>query len=143
MGIQKLDPELEQVEIKQTSTTIKPIRFRDEVINKIKKDNFIFGKKRDFFIPFIVSKDSHQKGLKLRVYKGSVKDKSTRKVFYIQYWFNGKSAKLKLGDYTQRFGVKECDDYLIELHKTHTDSKTGYWLKDPSITKKDEQRLVE
>ena len=143
MDKEKLDPELDQVEIKQTSSTIKPIRFRDEVINKIKKDNFIFGKKRDFFIPFIVSKDSHQKGLKLRIYKGSVKDKSTRKVFYIQYWFNGKSAKLKLGDYTQRFGVKECDDYLIEIHKTHTDSKTGYWLKDPSITKKDEQRIVE
>ena len=64
MSEEKLVPELEQVKIKQTS----PIRFRDEAINKIRKQNFNFENKRDFFIPFIVSKDSHQKGLKLRVY---------------------------------------------------------------------------
>ena len=67
MSDEKLIPELEQVKMKQTS----PIRFRDETINKIRKEQFKFGKKRDLFIPFIVSKDSHQKGLKLRIYKGT------------------------------------------------------------------------
>ena len=74
--MKKLYQELDQVKIKQTIT---PIRFKDEAINKIKKDNFIFGKRSYIFIPFIVSKDSHQKGLKLRVYKGSVKEKTTKK----------------------------------------------------------------
>ena len=78
---EKLDPQLDQAKIKQTGTTIDPIRFRDEAINKVKKQNINFNKKPYIFIPFIVSKDSHQKGLKLRVYKGSVKEKETKKVF--------------------------------------------------------------
>ena len=139
MSEEKLVPELEQVKIKQTS----PIRFRDEAINKIRKQNFNFEKKRDFFIPFIVSKDSHQKGLKLRVYKGSSKDKDTKRVFYVQYWFNGKASKFKLGTYQQNFGVKECDELLARIHKEHTDPKTGYWIKDPVETFKNEKRLVE
>ena len=57
MSDEKLVPRLEQGKIKQTS----PIRFRDDTINKIRKEQFNFGKKRDLFIPFIVSKDSHQK----------------------------------------------------------------------------------
>ena len=73
----KLDQKLDQVEIKQTS----PIRFKDEAISKIRKQNFNWGKRTYLFIPFIVSKDSHQKGLKLRIYKGSVKDSHTRKSF--------------------------------------------------------------
>ena len=75
---EKLDHELDQVKIKQTSTkneNLEPIRFRDEAINKIKKANINFGKRSYIFVPFIVSKDSHQKGLKLRVFKGSVKEK--------------------------------------------------------------------
>ena len=63
----KLDQKLDQANIAQTS----PIRFKDEAINKIRKQNIIWGKRTDLFISFIVSKDSHQKGLKLRVYKGS------------------------------------------------------------------------
>ena len=77
MSEQKLVPELDQGEIKQTS----PIRFRDDAINKIRKEQFKFSKKRDLFIPFIVSKDSHQKGLKLRIYKGRVGSKETKKLF--------------------------------------------------------------
>ena len=63
---EKLGHELDQVKIKQTS----PIRFRDEAINKIRKQNIDFKGKPYVFVPFDVSKDSHQKGLKLRVYKG-------------------------------------------------------------------------
>ncbi|MBC8303548.1 MAG: site-specific integrase [Pelagibacterales bacterium] len=143
MNTEKLEHKLEQGEIKQTRTPLGPIRFKDEAINKINKRNIIFGKKPHLFIPFIVSKDSHQKGLKLRVYKGAVGDKGTLKVFYLQFWFNGKADIHKIGKYSQRFGTKECDEYLVDLVKTHTDNKTGFWLKDPNITRRDEQRIVE
>ena len=139
MSDEKLVPELEQVKMKQTS----PIRFRDETINKIRKEQFKFGKKRDLFIPFIVSKDSHQKGLKLRIYKGGVGSKETKKTFYLQYWFNGKANRFKLGDYQQNFGTKECNEYLIKLYNDHTDPKTGFWIKDPVETLKNEKRIVE
>ena len=45
MGTKKLETQLETVEIKQTRDQIDPIRFRDEAINKIKKDNYNFCKK--------------------------------------------------------------------------------------------------
>ena len=61
---EKLEPQLETVEIKQTRDKVKPIRFRDDAINKIRKDNYNLGKKRFKFIPFKVSKDSHQKVMK-------------------------------------------------------------------------------
>ena len=70
MGTKKLETQLETVEIKQTRDQIDPIRFRDEAINKIKKDNYNFGKKRFKYIPFKVSKDSHQKGSVLKILKG-------------------------------------------------------------------------
>ena len=143
MGTEKLDHTLEQVDIKQTRSNIDPIRFKDEAINKVRKENYTFGKRGNLFIPFSVSKDTHQKGLKLRIYKGRPGEKETFKVFYVQFWFNGRADKHKIGQYSQRFGVKECNDYLIELHKTHTDFKTGLWIKDPNITKKDEKRIVE
>jgi len=65
---EKLEPGLEQVEIKQTRTAPDPIRFRDESINKIKKELINFGGKTYKDIAFKVSKDTHQKGLFLRVY---------------------------------------------------------------------------
>ena len=67
MDTKKLETSLETVEIKQTRDKVEPIRFRDETINKIKKENYNFGKKRFKFIPFKVSKDSHQKGLVLKI----------------------------------------------------------------------------
>ncbi len=93
---EKLETELEQVEIKQTRK-IDPIRFRDDAINKIRKEKYNFGKKRYLDIPFDVSKDSHQKGLKLRVYKGSGRKKQQRKFSMFRFWFNGKADKYKLG----------------------------------------------
>ena len=121
---EKLYQELDQVEIKQT---ISPIRFKDEAINKIQRKNINFGKRSYIFIPFIVSKDSHQKGLKLRVYKGSISEKETKKLFYVQYWFNGKARMYMLGRVSQSFGVKECDEELLKIYRDHTDPKTGYW----------------
>ena len=138
---EKLDHKLEQVEIKQTRSEIEPIRFKDEAINKVRKENYVFGKRLNLFIPFIVSKDSHQRGLKLRIYKGG--GKATRKVFYVQYWFNGRSDKFPLGVYSQTFGTKECDEFLLDVYRKHTDPKTKYWVKDPKETFKDQKRLVE
>jgi len=70
MSDKKLETRLERVEIKQTRDKVEPIRFRDEAINKVKKENYKFGEKRFKYIPFIVSKDSHQKGLVLKILKG-------------------------------------------------------------------------
>ncbi len=137
---EKLYQKLEQVEIKQT---IAPIRFKDEAINKIKKQNIEFRKRSFIFIPFIVSKDSHQKGLKLRVYKGSLGDKETKKFFYLQYWFNGRSRFYKVGKYSQSFGVQECNAALVKLHKDYTDKKSGYWIRDLNEVKRNEKRIVE
>jgi len=143
MSEEKLEEKLEEAKIKQTRRKIDPIRFKDEAINKVKKENYVFGKLKELFIPFIVSKDSHQKGAKLKIIKGKVGDKETQKTFYVQFWFNGKSDKHKIGKYSQRFGVRECDLYLVDLVKTHTDPKTGFWIKDPNLTKKNETRIVE
>ena len=139
MSEQKLVRELDQIEIKQTS----PIRFKDDAINKIRKQNIVWNKRTDIFIPFKVSKDSHQKGLKLRVFKGALGDKDTRRVFYVQYWFDGRAKRYRLGDYSQRFGKAECDDLLKEVFKNHTDPETGFWIKDPNETRKNEARIVE
>ncbi len=51
MGTQKLDTELDQGEIKQTRHSLDPIRFRDETINKVRKENYEFDKKRYLYIP--------------------------------------------------------------------------------------------
>ena len=139
MSEQKLVRELDQIEIKQTS----PIRFKDDAINKIRKQNIVWNKRTDIFIPFKVSKDSHQKGLKLRVFKGALGDKDTRRVFYVQYWVDGRAKRYRLGDYSQRFGKTECDDLLKEVFKNHTDPETGFWIKDPNETRKNEARIVE
>ena len=143
MGTEKLEDQLEEVKIKQTRRKLDPIRFKEEAINKVKKENYKFNKLKELFIPFIVSKDSHQKGLKLKIIKGIVGEKETKKTFYVQFWFNGKSDKHRIGKYSQRFGIRECDEYLSELVKTHTDPKTGFWIKDPNITKRDDNRFVE
>jgi len=143
MGTEKLETPLERVEIKQTRDKVDPIRFRDDRINKVKKENYSFGKKRFKFIPFKVSKDSHLKGLVLKILKGTTEDKQTDKVFYLRFWFNGKADMHWVGKYSQTFGTKECDDYLVNLVKTHQDPKTKYWTKDPNITKRDEKRIVE
>ena len=143
MDTKILETSLETVEIKQTRDKVEPIRFRDETINKVKKENYNFGKKRFKFIPFKVSKDSHQKGLVLKILKGTVKDKQTDKVFCLRFWFSGRADMHWIGKYSQTFGTTECDDYLSKLVKTHTDSRTGYWTKDPNETAKNNKRLVD
>ena len=57
MGTEKLDTKLEQVEIKQTRSLVEPIRFTENAINKVRKENYVFGKRPNLYIPFIVSKE--------------------------------------------------------------------------------------
>ncbi len=57
----KLEPQLEQIEIKQTRTFLEPIRFREDAINKVKNTQYNFNNKSFLFIPFRVSNDSHNK----------------------------------------------------------------------------------
>ena len=69
MSEQKLEPKLDQVEIKQTRTKLDPISFKNGAINKINSSQYYFGNKNFLFIPFKVSKDSHQRGLKLKIFR--------------------------------------------------------------------------
>ena len=48
----KLDHKLEQAEINQTRSRPDPIRFKDEAINKVRKENYVFGKKTNLFIHY-------------------------------------------------------------------------------------------
>ena len=48
-----------------------------------------------------------------------------------------------MGHYSQTFGVKECDEALRKVYLDHTDPETGFWIKDPNITKTNEKRIVE
>ena len=44
MDSEILEHRLDQVKIKQTRAQIKPIRFKDDAINKVRKENYVFGK---------------------------------------------------------------------------------------------------
>ena len=43
MSEQKLEPKLDQVEIKQTRTKLDPISFKNGAINKINSSQYYFG----------------------------------------------------------------------------------------------------
>ena len=113
MDTEKLGTPLGKAVIKHTRHKLDAIRFRDDAINKIKKDNYNFGNKRYLYIPFKVSKDSHQKGLKLKILKGSPSDSNTVKTFYLIYWFNGKGLRHLVGNYSQSFGVRVVSHKMI------------------------------
>jgi len=144
-------------QIKHSSRKVEPIRFKDEAINKVKSSNYAFGNKKELLIPFTVDKDSHRKGLKLKIYRGKPGEINNSKKFVLKFWLNdgtertnkkgqkiyGQSRIYIVGKYSQTFGTKECDEELIRLVNTHVDSDTGYWVKDPNQTKKDKKRLVE
>ena len=139
---EKLDTELDQGVIKQTRHKIKPIRFRNDAINKVKKEHYEFGNKRYLFIPFSVDKDTHLRGLKLKISKGKTGSKHTEKTFFVQFWYNNRANKHKIGRYSQRFGIDECDILLRDLVLAHTDKETKLWTKDPNETRKNDKRIV-
>jgi len=148
---------LTEQEIKHSRKKIEPVRFKDEFINKIKSTNYEFGNKRELLIPFSVDKDSHRKGLKLKIFRSKSGEPNNTKKFVVQFWFNdgverlnskgqkiyGQSKVYIIGKYSQGFGAKECDEELKEIFDSHTVKKTGVWIKDPNKTKADEKRIVD
>ena len=144
-------------EINHSRKKPEPIRFKNEHINKIKSSNYDFGKKKELLLPFKVDKDSYRKGLKLKIYKGKPGEPNNAKTFYIQFWLNdgiertnkkgqkiyGQSITYRLGKYSQKFGVEECDTELKDLFHTHTDKESGLWIKNPNETRKNKKRIVE
>jgi len=40
---EKLEPQIEQIEIKQTRTFLEPIRFREDAINRVKNTQYKFN----------------------------------------------------------------------------------------------------
>ena len=80
-----VDPIVEG-EIKHSRKKIEPIRFKEDVVNKVKSSNYAFGKKRELLIPFKVDKDTHRKGLKLKIYRGNPGEPNNTKKFIVQFW---------------------------------------------------------
>ena len=95
-----------------------------------------FGNSRHIKIAFKVPLKSHLKGLKLGMSKATKK-----KYFVLYYWFQSEYHPYTLGTYGPSFGVKQVSDKLFDIVEEHTNDK-GLWLKDPKITKKDEETKI-
>ena len=95
-----------------------------------------FGNIRHKSISFKVPLKSHLKGLTLRTSRATKK-----KYFVLWYWFQGKYLPYTLGTYAPGFGVKEVSNKLFDIVKYHTNDK-GLWIKDPKITKKDDETKI-
>jgi len=128
------------------NTVEKALKFQDAAIEKlnlldddysyIEKKTQSIKLKKQIYIPFDVSKNTHLKGLKLCVFK-----ETKTKTFVVNYWFNNKSKLFVLGKFIPGvFTTKHCSEKLFETFKTHTDN--GLWIKDPLQTAKDSKRLV-
>jgi integrase len=111
----------------------KTLQFSNSAIDKYLPT---FGNLRYKSIPFKVPLRSHLKGIRLNVSRASKK-----KCFVLRYWFQGKYLPYTLGTYGPRFGVKEVSKKLFKIVEEHTNDK-GLWIKDPKITKKDDETKI-
>ena len=60
--------------------------------------------------------------------------KTKRKYFQLNYWYNNKSNPLTLGEFIPgKFGVRECQTKIFEIVKEHTNDR-GIWIRDPKQT---------
>jgi len=112
------------------------LKFTDYAI-----DNFMstFGipPKERIFTPLDVSRQSALKGLRLCQYF-----EGKKKYFLLSYWYNGKALHLTVGQFIPDiFGVKQCQEKLHDLVKTHCDDK-GRWIRDPKQTVKDKETKI-
>ena len=150
----KLDTPQAHGEITQTGTSKKEVasavaaapkvkfklKFTDYAINNF-MSSFDIPPKARVVTPFDVSKHSALKGLNMVQYF-----KSKKKYFVLRYWFNGSRLPLTIGQFIPGkskeeppiFGVKQCQDKLHDLVKTHCNDK-GYWIRDPKQTIKDKE----
>ena len=121
------------------SCTKEKLRFTDYAIER-HQSNFITkdGKIKDrIYIPFNLDKNSALKGLRLVHYQ-----KTKRKYFQLNYWYNNKSNPLTLGEFIPgKFGVRECQTKIFEIVKEHTNDR-GIWIRDPKQTIKDADKKV-
>ena len=102
------------IEKPRTFAAIKNIKFQDaaiERLNLFEDDYSYFDEetqtikfKKQIYIPFDVSKNTHLKGLKLCVFKNT-----NTKSFVVQSWYNNKSKYHVLGKYIPGlFTTKHC-----------------------------------
>ena len=122
-----------QTNLGEQTTNKTTLQFSNPAIDKYLPT---FGSLRHKSISFKVPLRSHLKGLTLRMSKATKK-----KYFVLWYWFQSKYHPYTLGTYGPGFGVKEVSNKLFDIVEKHTNDK-GLWLKDPKITKKDEETKI-
>ena len=116
------------------------LKLDNKAIDKIKLDDLEFSyinkagdikHKKIVLLPFDVPHKSLFQGLCLSIQKnGSMH-------FWLRFWFNGKADYWTIGKYKEDFGVKEVEDKLYEIVRSHKDDR-GYWIKNPKETEKKE-----
>ncbi len=136
----KLDSKLDDSKSRQTGRQTKKLKFTDYAIERYMAD-FICKKtgkiKKEVKIAFDVGKGTALKGLKLIQYY-----KTKSKYFLLQFWLDGKSDYVRLGQFRQGvFGAKECQNKVYELVETHTNDE-GFWFKHPRLTLHDKKTKI-
>ena len=131
---------------KQTRNKLK---LDNKAIDKIKVEDLDFSYinkagetkfKKIIQIPFDVPHKSIMQGLLLSIQKNGSKH------FWLRFWFNSKPDYWTIGKYTEEFGVKEVEDKLYPIIRSHKNDK-GYWIKNPKETeandKAKQDRVIE
>ena len=126
------------------------IKFDNKAIDKINIDDLDFSFvnkagevkfRRQLVFPFDVPNKSILKGLKLCIQKST-----GSKLFWLQFWFNGKADYYSVGKRIPgSWGVNEVEDKLLPIVRSHTNDK-GHWVKSPVESEKkkalEDQRLI-
>ena len=139
----KLGTELLQSEIAPTITKKFKLKFTDYAVEKFTA-NFIYTDKNGntktkdrSYVPFDVSRHTILKGLKLVQYQ-----KSKKKYFIMQIWFNSKPKLVTIGEFQPGvFTCRECENKVFEIARAHQDNK-GIWIKDPLTTIHNEKTKI-
>ena len=67
--------------------------------------------------------------------------KNGSKHFWLRFWFNSKPDYWTIGKYTEEFGVKEVEDKLYPIIRSHKNDK-GYWIKNPKETEANDSKMM-
>ena len=135
MNESKLDTKLLQDNQPKTITE-KKLLFTDYSIERFSAD-FIGPKGRKVRAYKSFEGKNAPKGLRLCQF-----EKTKAKYFILQFWYDGKSHQLTLGEfYNNKFGTKEALDEYNKIYQTHTNDK-GIWIKNPKQTLKDQGKKV-